>query len=118
MVRRAVKFLNSILIIVVILFIYHCANQLPPGGGEVDKIPPRITEIYPPDGTLNYGEDYFEIEFSEYVDKRSVKEAIFISPATEGNISLDWSGKSVTVNFPGKLRENTTYNITIGTDAA
>jgi len=94
-----------------------CANQLPPGGGEVDKIPPKIVDVYPPDGTINYEENYFELDFSEYVDKRSVKDAIFISPFIEGSFTYSWSGTSLEVTFPEKLKDNVTYTITIGTDA-
>ncbi len=100
------------------LFIFsNCANQLPPGGGEVDKIPPKIIETYPADGTTNFNDDYFEIGFSEYVDKRSVKDAIFISPAIDGNLEFNWSGKYVRVYFPNQLKKNITYVINIGTDA-
>ncbi|RPI70631.1 MAG: hypothetical protein EHM47_11785, partial [Ignavibacteriales bacterium] len=83
-----------------------------------DKIPPEIIELYPEDGTTNFDEEYFEIGFSEYVDKRSVQDAVFISPAIEGDIEYDWSGKYLRVNFPGKLREDATYVVTIGTDVA
>ena len=105
---------NLLLLLAAFLF-STCANQLPPGGGEVDKIPPEIVEIYPTNEMTNYNEDYFEIGFSEYVDKRSAQDAIFISPAIEGDKDYDWSGKYLRVYFP-KLRENTTYVITIGTD--
>jgi hypothetical protein len=98
------------------LILSGCANQLAPGGGEIDRVPPVITEISPPDGTINYKEDYFELTFSKYVEKRSLKDAIFISPAINGNIELDWSGHSVRVIFPEKLKDSTTYVITIGTD--
>jgi uncharacterized protein (DUF2141 family) len=98
------------------LLFSDCANQLPPGGGEIDRVPPVITEISPPDGTINYKEDYFELTFSKYIDKRSLKDAIFISPTIKGNIELDWSGHSVRVIFPEKLKDSTTYVITIGTD--
>jgi hypothetical protein len=98
------------------LLLSDCANQLPPGGGDIDRVPPVITEISPPDGTINYKEDYFELTFSKYVEKRSLKDAIFISPAINGNIELDWSGHSVRVIFPEKLKDSTTYVITIGTD--
>jgi hypothetical protein len=94
-----------------------CANQLPPSGGDVDKIPPKIIEVYPPDGTINYQEQYFELDFSEYVDKRSVRDAIFISPFIEGTFTYSWSGTSLEVTFPEKLKEDVTYTITIGTDA-
>jgi len=95
-----------------------CANQLPPGGGEVDKTPPEITELYPPNGTVNYKENYFQLSFSEFVDKRSLKDAIFISPSPGGDLELDWSwsGRSVKVTFPKPLKPNTTYAITVGTD--
>ncbi len=97
-------------------FLLQCANQLPPSGGDVDRIPPEIEEVYPADGTTNYDEDYFEIDFSEYVDKRSVREAVFISPFIEGALDFDWTGTSVEVSFPEVLRKDITYTITIGTD--
>jgi len=75
--------------------LFGCANQLPPTGGDVDRLPPEIVEVFPPDGTTNYEKDYFEIKFSEYVDKRSVRDAIFISPFIEGALELSWSGKSM-----------------------
>ncbi|MEJ2103465.1 MAG: Ig-like domain-containing protein [Ignavibacteriaceae bacterium] len=104
----------------IFLFIFFvlikCANQLPPSGGEVDRIPPKITKVYPEDGTVNYNEDYFEIEFSEYVDKRSVTDAIFISPFIEGSLEYSWSATTLEVDFPEKLKKDVTYTITIGTD--
>jgi len=89
---------------------------LPPGGGEVDTIPPEIVEVYPDPGTVMFEEDYFEIEFSEYVDKRSVKEAIFISPYVEEGLDYEWTGTSLTATFKKDLAEDKTYTITIGTD--
>jgi uncharacterized protein (DUF2141 family) len=98
------------------LILSDCANQLPPGGGDIDRIPPEIINIYPPNGTINYNEDHFDLTFSKYVEKRSLKDAIFISPAINGNLELDWSGHSVRVIFPEKLKDSTTYVVTIGTD--
>ena len=42
-----------IFIILTLLLINSCAHQLPPGGGDVDMIPPEVVETYPPDGTIN-----------------------------------------------------------------
>ncbi len=105
-----------LLILLQIIFIAGCANQLPPGGGELDKVPPQIVEIYPANGTTNFREDYFEITFSEYVEKRSVQEAIFISPLLLKGLEYDWSGKSLTVYFKDTLKTNTTYTVTIGAE--
>ena len=93
-----------------------CANQLPPPGGEPDRIPPIVVEVYPADGTIKFDENYFELEFSEYVDKRSVTDAIFISPFIEGSLEYSWSGTTLEVTFPEKLKDDVTYTITIGTD--
>jgi len=98
------------------MFLTGCANQLPPGGGEVDKIPPKIEESYPPNETINFNDDNISFDFSEYVEKRSFKEAVFISPQIEGKLEYNWSGTSVSIDFPHKLKANTTYVVTIGTD--
>jgi len=90
--------------------------MLPPGGGPPDTIPPKIEEAYPLNGSTNFHDDYFELSFSEYVDKRSVKDAIFISPQVEGDLDLSWTGTTVRVYFPAPLKPDVTYNVTIGTD--
>lgn len=89
---------------------------MPPGGGEIDKVPPQIIKLLPENGTINYKENYFEITFSKYVDKRSVQEAIFISPFLQRPLKFDWSGKTLDVYFSDTLKENTTYTVSIGTD--
>ena len=108
------KLILSVLLLSI--FIFRCANQLPPGGGEVDKVPPQIVEIYPENGTTNFNDDYFEITFSEYVEKRSVQEAIFISPMLQNGLEYDWGGKSLSVYFKDTRKSNTTYTITIGAE--
>lgn len=105
-----------IILSIFFLILYGCALQLPPEGGEIDLVPPEIISTFPSSGTVNYSKNYFEIKFSEYVDKRSFREALFISPTIEGEMIVEWSGKTVEVNFPSGFKENTTYVITIGTD--
>ena len=105
-----------IFLLLSLVFLIKCANQLPPTGGDVDRIPPEIDEVFPADGTINFEKDYFEIDFSEYVDKRSVRDAIFISPFIEGTLEFSWTGKTLEVVFPEKLKKDVTYTITIGTD--
>jgi hypothetical protein len=101
-------------IILISFLLFRCANQLSPGGGEIDKTPPQIIEISPKNGAINYRENYFEITFSEWVEKRSVQDAIFISPPLEKGLEYDWSGKTLTAYFKDTLKTNTTYSITIG----
>ncbi len=121
--KETIKYLSALVLrsfseggLILILLMQGCANQLPPGGGEVDKVPPEIVDVYPPDGTTNFQGDHLEIEFSKYVVKSSLNDALFISPAVNGQITFDWTGKSVDINFPEPLKKNVTYVITVGTD--
>lgn len=100
------------------MLLWQCANQLPPGGGEVDRIPPEIIETNPESGTINFHEQSVEFDFSEYIDKNSINDAIFISPAVEGGIEYNWSGKILTMNFNDSLQNDMTYIITVGTNLA
>ena len=116
MVTNKKQSVKIFIIILLVYFIAGCANQLPPGGGEVDLIPPEIIFSYPENGTINFKDDYIEFEFSEYVDKRSFRDAIFISPAIDEQLEISWSGKSVEIGFPGGLKDSLTYVVTLGTD--
>ena len=99
------------------LGLLRCANQLPPSGGVVDKIPPEIINTHPADKTVNFNDDHVSFTFSEYVDKRSAKDAIFISPAIPGEKEYDWSGTTLEITFEkDSLMPNTTYSFIVGTD--
>ncbi len=116
MVKKTTEKIKYILLLFLGLILSGCANQLPPGGGEVDKIPPVVVETYPENGTTNFHDDHIEFNFSEYVDKSTVKNALFISPAVSGDLELDWTGTSVEVDFPEPLKDSVTYVVTVGTD--
>ncbi len=114
--KRREKEIKKIILLLIIIFMGGCANQLPPPGGPVDRTPPEIISIFPESGTINFKKNFIEVKFSEYVDKRTFQDALFISPALEETPEFDWSGKSVRVKFANPLDENLTYVITIGTD--
>jgi hypothetical protein len=93
-----------------------CANQLPPGGGEEDKVPPKIVKVSPALNTLNFKGNVIHLEFNEYVDRRSLQDAFRISPPYIGDIEYDWSGKDVDIVFSvpfWKKNDNKTYVINI-----
>jgi hypothetical protein len=106
----------AIICVTILVVVTGCANQMAPGGGEIDKVPPQVLEVIPATGTTNFTDDHFEITFDKYVDKRSVQDAIFISPTIQKGLKYDWSGKSLDVYFKDSLKKNTTYTVTIGTD--
>ena len=102
-----------ILFLIIGIILTKCANQQSPPGGPKDLIPPKIIYIYPNNGTLNFNSNYFEIEFSEYVDKLSLLDALFISPEVK-NLEYNWTGTSVEITFDDTLLANTTYTLSVG----
>ncbi|MBI3004989.1 MAG: Ig-like domain-containing protein [Ignavibacteriales bacterium] len=106
---------QSSFIILSSLFILSCAHQTSPQGGPPDTQPPRIISSYPAPYTLRYEDNRIALEFDEYVEERTVEESVFISPHI-GELEFDWSGTEVEVSFSERLRKNTTYVVTVGTD--
>ena len=95
-----------------------CANQQPPGGGEADKIPPKVKIISPNPNSLNFKGKSINFSFNEYIDKRSFQDAFRISPAIKGDIEYNWGAKKVEVVFPSELQilePNKTFVINIST---
>jgi uncharacterized protein (DUF2141 family) len=115
-IKAFLKAASCLLTGMLLVVLSGCANQLAPGGGGLDTTPPEITEVYPGNGTLNFSEKYIEFTFSEYVDKTTFKDALFISPAIDGNLETSWTNTTVKVRFPKALKANTTYHVTVGTD--
>lgn len=90
-----------------------------------DAVPPVVAGIHdgmPPfwerEG-INHGVEksaFFQIEFSEDVDKTSCEEAFSVTPAVEGVFS--WAGGSAMIFTPSSpLESETVYQITMGTGA-
>ncbi len=102
-------------VIIILFSMFGCAGQRAPEGGPVDTTPPEIISVYPPPNTTEYASSRISMEFSKYVDRRSVEESIFISPYVR-EIEFDWSGREVELNFRDSLKKNTTYVVTVGTD--
>lgn len=99
------------------LVLASCANPVPPGGGPRDTTPPAVVESTPVEAAVNVDQNTsVEIVFSEYVDRGSVEQALSITPALEGALDIDLDGRSVSIDFPEPLRDNTTYILTLDTN--
>ncbi len=97
------------------LLCISCAGQVPPSGGPLDSVPPEIIRTEPDSNAVRVSPDRIVLEFSEYVDRRSVEESIFISPYV-GQLEFDWSGTEVTILPSEPLKLHTTYVVNVGTD--
>jgi len=99
------------------LLLAGCAGQIGPGGGPVDTVPPAIVRTVPDSNAARVTSAGIELEFSKYVNRRTVEESIFISPPV-GTLEYEWRGTTVRATFAEPLRRNTTYVVNIGTDVA
>lgn len=101
-----------------VFLLFACANPVPPTGGPRDQTPPSITSTRPSQDTVNVSTSTrtVSIQFSEYVERSALPRALTITPRIDGRIRFDWSGRSVSIELPGRLRDSTTYLFTLGTD--
>ncbi len=109
--------MRSVVFFFVASLLAGCAGQRGPEGGPIDTEPPVVISTMPSNYTTRFSGQSITIEFDEYVDHRAVEGALFISPSL-GPLTFDWSGREVEIGFSEKLRRNTTYVVTIGTDVA
>lgn len=87
-----------------------CAKRVLPTGGEGDIIPPRIFSVTPEDKSLNVNpKTKIQIKFSEWVNPKNVKNAIFISPQTDFTVKVNARNVEIIPETP--FKENTSYHI-------
>lgn len=113
--RFADRIAGRLLSLLLLVLLRMCASQGSPPGGPEDKTPPQIVNVSPQNGATNVSENVkISMDFSEYVDKRSIEPAIFISPYVESGYEVEASYKSVDISFNEPLQDSTTYIITLG----
>ncbi len=103
--------------IILILFFGGCALQHAPGGGPVDREPPRVVFTSPAADSLNLPINLkqIEIHFSESIDRGSVPNNIFISPPIK--YQTEWKGwKKIILKLQQPLYDDQTYVISLGSE--
>ena len=92
-------------------YMYSCAQFVPPTGGKKDSIPPQIVKTIPLNKTLNYKEQYVDIEFDEYITVDNLNQQLLITPSIEGNYTTKQRPKGTRINFDKPFKENITYTL-------
>ncbi|MBN2788686.1 MAG: Ig-like domain-containing protein [Candidatus Delongbacteria bacterium] len=108
------KYISMISMIILV----SCATDYRrwPSGGIEDRISPTITYFTPEIGSLNQDKDIVaEIEFDEFIDYASTRNAITISPySAQDRSRITWYEKSVKIEF-SELGEDQTVLIVVNT---
>ena len=110
--------LNGVAILAISFTLFSCANQQPPGGGDEDKTPPKVTIVSPKPNSTNFRGNTLIFEFNEYIDRRSFQDAFRTSPQVKGDIEFSWGLKDVEVRFPkdlDKIDANKTFVVNLST---
>jgi len=98
-----------------LLFVYGCANIVPPDGGPKDETPPVLLEMSPADSLLNTRVSRIDLRFNKFIEVRDLDKNMQLSPLLEYNPTVMPNGKRVTIKIADSLlEENTTYRISLG----
>lgn len=105
-------------IALMVTLLASCANPAPPSGGPRDTTPPSVVQTRPVRDTVNVptNTERLRIEFSEYIERSSLPQALSVTPTFERRPRFDWSGRSVEIEFPEPLRDSTTYIFSFDTN--
>lgn len=97
--------------------LWSCANPVPPSGGPVDEMPPRIIEEEStPDQLTNFERRSFTLEFDEWIKLKSIHQQLIVSPPLKYRPEIGLKGRTLTFTFDERdtLAANTTYTIQFG----
>ena len=102
-------------VLAALIFFVGCARQMAPPGGPADTIAPYVTQTHPANDSVGVGvETVIHIQFSEKMDRRSVEDAIFISPQSAQLPKFRWKNDGLEIRFLDGLRKDRTYVVTVG----
>ena len=95
------------------LAIYSCAAIAPPSGGPDDETAPKFIGSIPESGSTEFMGGKVVLQFSEYIDKKSIDRAISISPEPQTPVDVIYEDDEIHLFFPEELLLNQTYIISI-----
>ena len=86
------------------LIILGCAAVAPPPGGPVDDIPPTLTAVEPPSGTVRISSGFtVQLTFSERLDENTNASLIRVLPALSEQPEVKLKKNVLEVTFPEEL---------------
>ena len=105
--------LQTLALLISMLFLQYCAVIKAPSGGPKDVTPPYILKVSPPSGSMNYKGEKIVIQFSEYMNPKSIENGIRIFPNINDELPILIDGDIVSIDFPDILELNQTYVINL-----
>lgn len=91
-----------------------CAQQGNPVGGPKDETPPVVVNSEPENYSRLFKAEKVNITFDEYIVLDNVNQELIVSPPLEDKPVVKLKGKTLVIEIPGELHENTTYTFNFG----
>lgn len=109
------KKLSSYIIIAYIALIFiGCANAVSPTGGPKDVTPPVVLESVPANYSKNFSGKTIHVTFDEFVTLDNAAKNVLISPPMKETPTYRLTGKTLSIKFNEKLKDETTYSLNFG----
>jgi hypothetical protein len=96
------------------ILIQGCANRVVPEGGSKDTSPPELLSTVPESGLTNFKSDEIILTFNEYVQLKDLSGQLVISPPMKSTPFINVRKRSIVIELPDSLKENTTYLLNFG----
>ena len=104
------RFIVSILSILLFLSVLSCAKQSTPMGGPKDEEPPILLSINPENESRNDSPSIIELVFNEFIALDNPNKNILITPRIDKDeMEVIANKRTVTIKLNQDLEENTTY---------
>ena len=108
--------LNKINLSLCLLILFSCASVKAPQGGPLDSEPPKLMSTSPAILTdLTQGQK-ITLSFNEFINEKSLKNAIEIFPKVDQKIVFEYNGKDVVITLPSNLEKDKTYVISLNSN--
>ena len=109
----------EIISLISLIILVSCAKVVSPPGGPEDKTGPEVLSTSPSGNSVGVPPgNTISIQFSESIDKKSIEDAIFISPRIVGDVKYKWQRHTLSIILPDSFADSTTYIINIGANVA
>ncbi len=108
------RFPLAIMVLLLVVGLFSCANPVAPTGGPIDEEPPQVVRSIPENYSANFEGGQVRIFFDEFVQLRDINNKLLISPPLETMPEIRLRGRSIIMNIEEELRPNTTYNFFFG----
>lgn len=105
-----------LVLLLLALVLYRCAQVIPLSGGPRDTIPPALLSVSPANKSTNLPTRGLTIvfKFNELIAAKNASQKLIINPQVEEMPEVSTNGKTLTVTFEKELQANTTYLLQFG----